>query len=107
MLTAFLVLMAVGLGVIVGFVGISVIMKVLLKKYNRGTYFAIIGFIVGSIPTAFISTAKDAGYTSATLPTTPWYWICAVLLLCLGFIVALLLVIAAAKARKDNKTLCD
>ncbi len=104
MLTAFLVLVAVGLGIIVGFIGISVIMKVLLKKYNRGTYFAIIGFIVGSIPTAFISTAKDAGYTAATLPTNPWYWICSVLLLCAGFAAALFLVVKAKGLVRSDRT---
>ena len=51
------VLATAGAGIAVGFVLISVIMKKLLASCPRGTYFAILGFILGSIPTVFISTA--------------------------------------------------
>lgn len=85
MLVSFLVLGSAGLGIVVGFIGISMVMKSLLEKYPRGTYMAIIGFIVGSIPTVFVSTAKDAGMTLATLPTDVWHWVLCVLLLGIGF----------------------
>lgn len=83
------VLLCCALGIAVGFMLISVIMKILLKKYHRGTYFAIVGFIVGSLPAVFVSTMKDAGMLTANmqiteLPTSPIYWIACVILLAAG-----------------------
>ena len=89
---ALLVLSSAGAGIIFGFIGISVIMKLLLKKCPRGTYFAIIGFIVGSVPTVFVSTVKDAGMTASTLPSDPWHWTACVLLLALGGALSFILV---------------
>ncbi len=96
-LDSLLVLGSVGLGIAVGFIGISVIMKYCLKNFPRGTYFAIIGFILGSIPTVFVSTAKDAGLTLSTLPVSPLYWIASVLLLIAGAALSLTLVIYSRK----------
>ena len=84
-LTSLLVLGSCGAGIAFGFILISVIMKWLLEKCPKGTYFAIVGFIVGSIPTVFISTAKDVGMTLSTLPTSPLHWIACAVLLALGF----------------------
>lgn len=97
MLTSFLVLMSAGLGIAVGFVAISFIMRTLLERCKRGTYFAIIGFILGSIPTVFVSTSKDAGYTLSTLPSSPWHWVACVLLLAVGFAAAFSLVLFTRK----------
>ena len=91
------VLGCTGLGVVVGFFLISVIMKILLKKHPKGTYFAILGFILGSVPTIFISTAKEAGYTLSTLPSSPIYWIVAALMLVLGLAISLSMVFLARK----------
>ena len=41
-----LVLGVTAIGIAIGFVAISVVMKILFKKCPRGTYFAIIGFII-------------------------------------------------------------
>ncbi len=98
-----LVLCVVGLGILVGFFLISLLMKWLLKKYPRGTYFAIIGFILGSIPTVFISTAKDAGKSILALLATPWDWIAAILLLLVGFIGAFAFVVYSRKAEKKKE----
>ena len=94
-----LVLGITALGICVGFVTISVIMKFLLKNYQRGTYFAIIGFIVGSIPTVFVSTAKEAGFSLSTLPSHPFHWVMCVVLLAVGFLGSYSLV---RYARKHN-----
>ena len=94
-----LILGSVGLGICVGFIGISVIMKHLLSRYPRGTYFAILGFIVGSIPTGFVSTAKDAGLTLQTLPQSPWHWVACALLLLAGIALSLTLVLLAKKGK--------
>ena len=99
-----LVLGSAGMGIIVGFIGISFLMKTLLSKYRRGTFFAILGFIIGSIPTVFVSTAKDAGYTADTLPNDPWHWGACVLLLALGFAISFIIVRFSAAREKSDKT---
>ena len=99
-LKSILVLGATVVGIAVGFILISVIMKLLFKKCPRGTYFAIIGFILGSIPTIFVSTAKEAGLTLSTLPTSPIHWISCVILLALGFFGSFSLVRYAKKKAK-------
>ena len=95
-----LVLFCVAIGIVAGFFGISVLMRYLLKKFPRGTYCAIVGFIVGSIPAVYFSTAGEAGLTPSTLPASPWYWIVSVLLLFAGIALSYLLV---CFARKKNE----
>ena len=95
-----LVLGLVALGIAVGFVFISVIMKKLLANYPRGTHFAILGFILASIPTVYVSTAKDAGMTIKTLPTSLLHWIFCVVLLFVGIALALGVVIASKKKKQ-------
>jgi len=100
-----LVLGSAGLGIIVGFFVISVIMKLLLEKCPKGTYFAIVGFIVGSLPTVYVSTAKDAGMTFKTLPNSPWHWVLCVALLVIGFLLAFLFVKkVGGKKKAKNQT---
>lgn len=101
---AIAVLACVGLGIVVGFFAISKLMKFLLNKYPRNTYFAILGFIIGSIPTVFVSTMKESGLTVAQLPTSPWYWVISVLLLCVGFAMSFLFVIYARKNNQADNT---
>ena len=88
-----LVLGCTGFGIIVGFILISKLMKFLLSACPRGTYFAILGFIIGSIPTVYISTAKDAGYTLSTLPTSVIHWVMCVVMLAVGFVLSFALVL--------------
>ena len=98
-----LVLGITAIGIAVGFIGISAIMKFLLKNYPRATYFALIGFIAGSIPTIYVSTVKEAGMTLKTLPTSPLHWIMCVLLLAVGFLISYTLVIYSRKyAKKES-----
>lgn len=42
-------------GLVVGFFSIAQLMKFLLKKLPRGTYWAIIGFVIGSVPAILIT----------------------------------------------------
>ena len=88
--------MSVGLGILTGFIIISIIMKKLLTRFRRGTFYAILGFIVGSIPSVYISAAKDAGYSDG-LPTDPIHWIACALLLCLGCAISVFLILKAGK----------
>lgn len=50
-----LVLVLFALGIIVGFFSIAKLMKLLLDKFPRGTHWAIIGFVLGSIPAILIA----------------------------------------------------
>ena len=100
-LTSLGVLATVGAGIVIGFILISVIMKKLLEHYKRGTYFAIFGFIAGSLPSVFISTAKDAGYELSTLPSSVWHWVACAMTLLAGFAISLGFVMTAKK--KDIK----
>ncbi len=98
-----LVLCTAGAGIVIGFVLISFIMKYLLGHYPRGTYFAIVGFIIGSIPTVYVSTAKDAGMSWDTLPSSPLHWIMCVLLLIVGFSLSFSLVIYSKRKERAEK----
>ena len=91
------VLGVTGLGILVGFFAISKLMKLLLSRYPSATYCAILGFIIGSLPTVYISTAKDAGLTLSALPTSPWHYVICALLLALGVAVSLSLIRFAKK----------
>lgn len=50
-----LVLAIFAVGLIIGFFTIAKIMKLLLNKFPRATNWAIIGFVIGSIPAIFIT----------------------------------------------------
>ena len=91
------VLGVTGLGILVGFFAISKLMKLLLSRYPSATYCAILGFIIGSLPTVYISTAKEAGLTLTALPTSPWHYVICALLLALGVALSLSLIRFAKK----------
>ena len=98
---SFIVILMLGLGIVIGFFGISLIMKGLFKKCRRGTFFAIVGFIIGSLPTVFSSTYKEAGYTPEALPSSPAYWIACPILLIIGVATAYGFILLSRK--KSNK----
>ncbi len=88
-------------GLALGVILISKLMKLCFTKCQRGTYIAILGFILGSIPTIFASVAKDAGYTWTSLPTSPWVWIFSTVLLAVGFLGAYIPIRYTKKRNKD------
>lgn len=53
-LHAFIVLGLFGVGLVIGFFTIAKLMQYLLKRFPRATYWAIVGFVVGSIPAIMI-----------------------------------------------------
>ncbi len=66
-----LVLLTFAVGLILGFFTIAKLMKLLLGKFPRATNWAIIGFVIGSIPAIFITynhNFPDFVYTSLTVP---------------------------------------
>ena len=95
-----IVLGITAVGIAVGFFVISVIMNRLLSNHPQATYIAILGFIIGSIPTVFISTAKESGMTFGCLMPNVWYWIISAALLAIGFAISFSLVVLAKKTRK-------
>lgn len=98
------VLACLAAGILIGFFAISLLMKFLLKKYPKATYFAIIGFIVGSVPAVFASTVRESGEALSVLYSSPLYWVAAVCMLAIGLGLSFLLVrYARKKAQKQNK----
>ncbi len=64
-----LVLAVFASGLIIGFISIAKLMKFLLKKLPRGTYWSIIGFVIGSVPAILITyngNFPDFHYASLT-----------------------------------------
>ncbi len=80
--TPLLVLGLFVIGLLVGFVLISLLMKFLLEKHKLRTYFGIIGFIIGSVLALYFNYEVVWMYSSL-----PWWHIpVAVALLALGFL---------------------
>ena len=98
--TSILVLICVLAGLLIGFFAISVLMKYLLRKFPRGTYFAILGFILGSIVAVYFTTVRNTDAALSPLYASPWYWVVTVLMLFVGMALSLLLVWYANKKRK-------
>ena len=84
-----LILLVFAVGVIVGFFAISFLMKVLLTRFKRGTYYAILGFIAGSVFTLFWNRAhdEDVGMFNPDM-SVPLQIVFAALLLAIGFTAA-------------------
>lgn len=56
-----LVLALFAIGVIVGFFTVAKVMQLLLNKYRRATMWAIVGFVIGSIPAVVITFFHQYG----------------------------------------------
>lgn len=57
-----LILVPLAIGLIAGFILMSILMKYLLKNHETSTYFAILGFIIGSLVTIYYVTITDKQY---------------------------------------------
>ncbi len=57
-----LLLVPIGLGIMFGVIFGSRLIDNLIKKFPSETYFAILGFMLGSIPTIFIAIGDQAAY---------------------------------------------
>lgn len=97
-----LVLISVGGGIITGFIGISVIMKKMFEIAKRGTYFAIVGFILGSLPAVYVSCAKETGSTPSSVFSSPLLLSCCAVLLAVGVLFSYFIVILARKKAKSG-----
>ena len=95
----FLVLLPLGMGLIVGFLSISKLMGYLLNKHKTNTFFTIIGFVIGSIFTIYFVTITDGEYPiDYSVPSI----LISVLCLIGGFLLTFLLE-KRLSSRKENK----
>lgn len=96
-----LVLAVAGLGLVVGFFSISFVVKWLLKRHPKGTYFAIIGFVIGSIVTLFytgFASKLSLGQNEAlVIEINALQIILAVMLLLIGFVSSLMMYISSKR----------
>ena len=95
-----LVLALFAVGIVVGFLSIAKLMKFLLDKFPRGTRWAIIGFVVGSIPAILI--AFD--YSSAPLDAIQ---LAIGAILCIAGVIASYAFTSWAENRINNSTETD
>ncbi|MCD8307263.1 MAG: DUF368 domain-containing protein [Clostridia bacterium] len=92
-----LVLVILLCGAIVGFFCVARLMKFFLNRFPRGSYWAITGFIVGSIATMFIifpSNYPDAVYDTVQIS-------CAVVLFIVGAVGGFLLTFFASRWKEN------
>jgi len=94
-------LVCFAVGVIVGCVLMSKLMKYLLNKNRRLTFFGIIGFMIGSTISLYVN--YDMRKYFQTWGCVKWYYevIIAVVLLIVGIVLAYLLVKAQRKHNKE------
>lgn len=82
------------LGIALGLFGIVRLMKLLLSKFPRGTHWAIVGFVVGSVPAVLIT------FDYAAAPLGAAQIAIGVLLCAAGFALAFILTMAAEKSAR-------
>ncbi len=92
-----LVLALFAVGLIVGFFTIAKLMKFLMKKFPRGTGWAILGFVFGSIPAIFLTEE----FTTAPIDGVQ---IAIGAILCLAGVIASFALTAYAEAHSCKKT---
>lgn len=93
-----LVLLLFAAGLVVGFFSIAKLMKFLLSKFTRATNWAIMGFVIGSIPAIFITFSSNfpqAAYDGVH--------IAAGALMCIAGIIASYALTAYAEAKTCKK----
>ena len=59
-------------GIIIGFLAISRLMRFLLDKHTRGTYGVVIGFVLGSVGSMFINNDMYSVYHGDPKLMAPW-----------------------------------
>lgn len=68
------VILCLLVGIIIGFLAVSKVMKSLLANHRRGTFTVIVGFVLGSVVSMFLNNDMYAAYNN---PATnqPWQFI--------------------------------
>ncbi len=86
------VLALFALGIIIGFFSIAKLMKYFMKRFPRGTNWAILGFVTGSVPAIFLTKEFASSSFDAV-------HICIGVILCLAGIIASFAIGAYAESR--------
>lgn len=94
-----MILLPLALGLIIGFIFMSFFMKYMLKNHETSTYFALIGFIIGSIVSIYYLTITDEQYP---VKFDALNIILSIVVLILGVVSTLLLERFANKHSKDK-----
>ena len=94
-----MILLPLALGLIIGFIFMSFFMKYMLKNHETSTYFALIGFIIGSIVSIYYLTITDEQYP---VKFDVLNIILSIVVLILGIVSTLLLERFANKRSKDK-----
>ena len=94
-----MILLPLALGLIIGFIFMSFFMKYMLKNHETSTYFALIGFIIGSIVSIYYLTITDEQYP---VKFDVLNIILSIVVLILGIVSTLLLERFANKHSKDK-----
>ena len=81
-----LVILPVALGIILGLIPASKLLTYMFKRFPIGSYFAILGFVIGSIPVIFVNFFTEYGNIDGT--TTTLQIILGVISLPIGFILS-------------------
>ena len=104
----------VGLGILCGIIPAAKIIRKLMKKFPIGSYYAIIGFVIGSIVCIFFNyftnnssvtiEAVEAGngYIYPSLLDEPWRIIVGVIVLLLGVVASFMIAKITEKNNKDK-----
>ncbi len=91
------VLLTAGCGMLVGFFLISLFMRHLLKRFPRATYFAILGFVTGSVVAIYAPFARSAVSMDA------WGWAISFALLLFGAAISLGALTLARRSRPPHR----
>lgn len=95
-----LVILPVGLGIIAGLIPASKLLSWMFKKFPIGSYFAILGFVIGSIPVIYVNFFTQYGSIPDT--TSTLQIILGVVALPVGFLISFFL--ARFKKNKEEIT---
>ena len=80
-----LILLSFGIGMIIGFFSVAFLMRFLLRKFRKGTYYAIIGFVIGSVFSIYYKQHTGDGLINPAL-LLPLQIVLAVMLFAIGFV---------------------
>lgn len=89
-------------GLIIGFFIIARLMQFLLKKFPRTTYWAIVGFVIGSVPAIVITFFREHSGELSSVCGTP-HIIAAVVLFILGAVATFFFARYAAKKSEKKE----
>ena len=99
-----LVLVGFAFGLVVGFFTIAKLMQLLLKKFRRVTFWAIVGFVIGSVPAVIITFFNEFG-AQADVYLTPLQIALGVIFFLLGTAATYALTRFAEKKAKQKEEL--